>query len=292
MDSDSAVRTIGGRRFDFARQVATMGIVNRTADSFYDRGRTFALDAALRAADTMLAEGADWIDVGAVPFSPLAAEVDQAEELDRLLPFVSALRARTDAVISVDTYRVEVARQCLDAGADVVNDTSGLRDPRMAEVAAAAGATLIITHSKAAPREPLPRPTYGDVVAEVAAFLAGKADLAQQRGLPRERIVVDPGHDLNKNTHHSLELTRRLGEIAALGYPLLAAVSNKDFIAETLDRSPKEVLEGTLAAAVVCVLGGARILRVHNVREVVAAVHVVEAILGWRAPAAPRHNLT
>src|SRR5918998_1469179 len=203
------VRMIGARTFDFSRQVAVMGIVNRTVDSFYD--------------------------IGAVPFSPIAQRVDERAELDRLLPVVEAVRAGTDAVISIDTFRAEVARQALRAGADAVNDTSGLHDPDMARVVADAGATLVVTHSRAAPGRELARPHYDDVVAEVGAYLLDRAGRAVAAGVAKDRIVVDPGHDLNKNTLHSLELTRRLGELAVLGFPLLASVSNKDFLQETLD---------------------------------------------------------
>jgi dihydropteroate synthase len=194
-------------------------------------------------------------------------------------------------VISVDTFRAEVARTCLDAGADAINDTSGLHDPEMAGVVAAAGGGLIITHSKAAPKEWLIRPSYDDVVAEVKSFLLERAEYAQSNGVAKDKIIIDPGHDLNKNTYHSLELTRRLGELATLGYPLLASVSNKDFIKETLDLPVDQLVEGTISAVVVCVLQGARIVRVHNVAAVSSGIRFVESMLGWRPPETPRHNL-
>jgi dihydropteroate synthase len=282
------LRTIGGRGFDFSRQVAVMAIVNRTPDSFHDRGRTYALEPALAAVRAAAGAGADWIDVGGVPFGP-GAEVPPAEELARVLPVVEA--ARDLAVVSVDTYRPEVARAAIAAGAGVVNDTSGLRDPAMAAAVAGTGATLVITHSLAAPRTPLPAPSYGDVVGEVARFLRERVEVALAHGVRPEQIVVDPGHDLNKNTRHSLELTRRLDEVAALGYPMLAAVSNKDFIGETLDAPQPDRLAGTLAAVVFCVLRGARVVRVHDVRAAVDAVRMTEAMLGWREPAYTRHNM-
>lgn len=287
----SGVRRIGARTFDFHRRVAVMAIINRTRDSFYDRGATFDLEPALAAIDRALGQGADWIDIGGVPFSPVSEEVGVAEELRRVVPVVAATRARTDAVISVDTTRAQVARAAVAAGATAINDTSGLRDPALAEVAAQTGAALVITHSKAAPREPLPRPEYADVVAEVRAFLAERAAAAIGYGVRPEQIIVDPGHDLNKNTYHSLELTRRLGELADLGFPLLASVSNKDFIGETLGRPNTDLREGTLAAVVLCVLAGARIVRVHDVGATVPAVQLVEAVQGWRPPRQARHNL-
>ena len=281
-------RVIGGRRYDFDRRVAVMAIVNRTPDSFHDRGRTFALDRAVEAVRAAAEAGADWIDIGGVPFAP-GPEVPAAEELDRVLPVVEA--ARDLAVVSVDTYRPEVARAVIAAGAGVINDTSGLRDPAMAEAVAGTGATLVITHSLAAPRTRHPSPQYGDVVGEVTAFLRQRVELALSRGVRPEQIVVDPGHDLNKNTYHSLELTRRLDEVAAIGYPMLAAVSNKDFIGETLDAAQPDRLAGTIAAVVFCILRGARIVRVHDVGAAVDAVRMTEAMLGWRTPAHARHNV-
>ena len=279
---------ISGRSYDFARQVAVMAIVNRTPDSFHDRGRTFALDDATAAVRAAAGAGADWIDVGGVPFAP-GPEVTAAEELDRVLPVVEA--ARDLAVVSVDTYRPEVARAAIKAGAGVINDTSGLRDPAMADAVAGTDAMLVITHSMAPPRTLYPAPSYGDVTAEVAAFLRERVALALSRGVRPEQIIIDPGHDLNKNTYHSLELTRRLDEIAAIGYPMLAAVSNKDFIGETLDVAQQDRLAGTIAAVVFCILRGARIVRVHDVRAAVDAVRMTEAMLGWRPPATARHNL-
>jgi dihydropteroate synthase len=284
-------RTIGRRTFDFSRQVAVMAIINRTPDSFHDQGRTFELSKAVAAVEAAIADGADWLDIGGVPFAP-GPEVSERDEIDRIVPVIEAARARSDAVISAETYHPSVARAALAAGADVINNVTGLHDPALADVVAEAGAWLIITHSLAEPRTPYPRPVYDDVTAEVAAFLRERADLAISRGVPAEKIILDPGHDLNKNTYHSLELTRRLPEITGLGYPTLVAVSNKDFIGETLDRPQKERLEGTIATVVVCVLHGARIVRVHDVREVVPAVRMVEGILGWRPPATVRHNLT
>ncbi|SNR48914.1 dihydropteroate synthase [Actinomadura mexicana] len=283
-------RTIGQRTFDFSRQVAVMAIINRTPDSFHDQGRTFALDKALIAAENALVHGADWLDIGGVPFAP-GPPVSVEEEIDRVVPVVEGARSRTDAVISVETYRPEVARAAFAAGADVLNNTSGLHDPALADVVAEAGATLIITHSLADPRTPYPRPQYDDVVTEVAEFLRQRVALAEKHGVPADRIVIDPGHDLNKNTYHSLELTRRLPEIAQLGHPLLVAISNKDFIGETLRRDQQDRIEGTIATLAVSILSGARIVRVHDVAEARQAVNMVESILGWRPPAYVRHNL-
>jgi hypothetical protein len=178
----SPQRVIGQRNFDFSRQVAVMAIINRTPDSFHDRGRTFAWPKAVEAVERAISDGADWIDIGAVPFRPDVPEVSEREELDRLLPLIEATRERTDAVISAETWRIEVARQALAAGADVINNTTALHDPALADVVAVAGAHLIITHSLAPPRTLLPRPHYEDIAAEVAALLRERAELATSRG--------------------------------------------------------------------------------------------------------------
>ena len=276
-------------RFDFSRKVAVMAIVNRTPDSFFDEGATFAFDDALAAAIAAVRDGADIVDVGGVPFGHGPA-VSQEEEIGRVVPLIEAIRASCDVAISVDTYVAEVARRSIAAGATIVNDTSGLHDPAMAAVVAGTEAMLVLTHSTAPPRSAPSEARYGDVVAEVVAFLRERLERALAAGVPRERLIVDPGFDLNKNTWHSLELVRRLGEIVAIGLPTLVAVSNKDFIGETLDRGKDRRLEGSLAAAVICIMNGARIVRMHDVPAAVAATRMTEAVLGFRAPAYVRHN--
>jgi dihydropteroate synthase len=285
------VRRIGRQVFDFAHEIVVMGIVNRTPDSFYDQGRTFALDRAVQAALDAAAAGAGWIDVGGVPFSPDTPEVSEAEELDRVLPVVEAVAAVSDIVISVDTFRPEVAARSIAAGAAVVNDTTGLHHPEVADVVAGTGATVVVTHSRAEPRQHLRRPQYDDVVVEVKRFLAERVQRALDRGVPEERIVIDPGHDLNKNTLHTLEVTRRLHEIADLGLPLLAAVSNKDFVGESTGLPKVQRGAPSIAAATACALQGARLWRMHDVPAAVAAARMVEAVLGLRVPIGLRHNL-
>jgi dihydropteroate synthase len=211
--------------------------------------------------------------------------------LDRVLPLIEAVRDRTDAVISVDTFRPGVAGRALAAGADVVNDPSGLRHPELAEAVADAGAFLVVMHTGGPPRTRPYRPAYADVVAEVAAFLTDRAAVARAHGVSQERLVIDPGYDFHKNTFHSLELLRRLGELRTLGYPILVGLSNKDFVGETLDLPLDQRVEGSLAAAVVAVVNGARIVRVHQVEATVRAVRMTEAILGWRRPAVTSRGL-
>lgn len=267
-----------------------MAIVNRTPDSFFDQGATFALDRAVEAALAAAAAGADWVDIGGAKFAP-GPEIPAAEELDRVLPVVEAVAAASDVVISVDTFRADVAAACIAAGAHVVNDTTGLSDPELAAAVAGTDASLVLTHSLAAPRTAHPSPRYDDVVTEVRAYLDDRVQRAVAAGIGEERLFVDPGHDLNKNTVHSLELTRRMAEITAIGLPTLAAVSNKDFVGETLGAPREARLEGSLVAATVCAMLGARVVRMHDVPASVAAMRMLEGVLGMREPEWAVHNV-
>ncbi|HUH06609.1 MAG TPA: dihydropteroate synthase [Egibacteraceae bacterium] len=278
--------TLGRRDFDVERRALVMAIVNRTPDSFYDKGRTYALSAAIDHALEQIDEGADIIDVGGVKAGP-GEDVALDEELRRIVDFVEAFRAHSDAPVSVDTFRAEVARAALDAGADLVNDTSGMIEPEIGDIVAAHGrAALVVMHPGGPPRTPPFRPTYlPDVTTAVLQTCRDLAEQAQRRGVRADQIVVDPGHDFGKNTIQSLELTRRLPDLCALGYPVLVALSRKDFVGETLGGlPPEERLEGSLAAAVASVILGARILRVHDTKATVRAIRMLEAILGWRPP--------
>lgn len=276
-----------------SRRVLVMGIVNRTQDSFFDEGRTWQLEQAVSAGLRAAEEGADIVDVGGVKFAP-GDPLDPAEEAARVVPVIERLRRELpgEVLLSVDTFHASVARAALEVGADLINDTTGLSDPRMAEEVARAGASLVLTHSVAEPRRPFPSPRYEDVVEEVRDFLAARLERALEAGIARERIVLDPGPDLNKNTQQTLEVLRDWGEYAALGLPLLAALSRKDFVGESLGLPKEERLAGSLAAAAWTIRLGARVLRVHDVRETVRMVRMLEVLAGWREPAGPLvHNV-
>ncbi|MDP9023037.1 MAG: dihydropteroate synthase [Actinomycetota bacterium] len=261
-----------------------MGIVNRTPDSFYPPGATFDLEAAVARVHRLIAEGADMVDIGGVKGGP-GDPVRPAEERARVVPLVEAVRADSDVVVSVDTSRAEVADAALEAGADLVNDVTGAHDPDILAVVSEHGAGYVAMHHGGRPRtRPFRRGYQPDVTTAVVAECAALADRAVAHGVAPDRIVVDPGHDFVKTTYHSLELTRRLPELVALGYPVLVAVSNKDFIGETLDASIDERVDGSVATAVFAILRGASILRVHEVARTVDAVRMTEALLGWRAP--------
>lgn len=271
--------------------VTVMAIVNRTTDSFYDQGATWELQAAVDRGLAAAADGAGIIDVGGVKFAP-GEPVPAAEEARRVVPVIAALREQAPGVLlSVDTFHASVAQEAIAAGADLINDTTCFSDPAMAGVIARAGASVVVTHSLAAPRTELPRPRYHDVVAQVRDRLVEGVAHARGAGIAEERIVVDPGPDLNKSTVQTLELLRHWDEFAQLGKPVLAALSRKDVIGESLGLPKEERLEGSLAAAAWVIARGARILRVHDVRETVRLVRMLEIIDGTRDPIGPLvHN--
>ena len=269
---------IGSRQYDLATRSLVMGILNRTPDSFFDRGEFFALDATMRRAEQLVDEGADILDVGGVKAGP-GPDVGEPEELDRVIPAVAAVRARFDVPISVDTWRSEVARAAYAAGAEIGNDISGFADPDYLHVSAKAGATVVATHIRLQPRVPDPEPRYGDVVAAVCEFLADRARRAEAAGVPAERIVVDAGLDLGKTWQQSLELLRRSAALAALGYPLLLSASNKTFLGKLLDLGITERRDASLAAAALGVARGCRIVRAHDVRGTRRVCDTIAAVL-------------
>src|SRR5579863_4848898 len=225
---------LGERVFDLSTRVLVMGILNRTPDSFYDKGATFGLDALLARAEQLVGEGADILDVGGVKAGP-GPEVTESEEIDRVVPAIDALAARFDVPVSVDTFSASVAEAAYAVGAVMGNDISGFADPGYLPRAAAAGAAVVATHIRLAPRVPDPEPHYGDVVADVSAFLAERARRALDAGVPADKIVLDAGLDLGKTAVQSLELLRASARLAGLGYPLLLSASNKTFLGKVLD---------------------------------------------------------
>ncbi|WP_037676269.1 dihydropteroate synthase [Streptomyces griseus] len=282
---------LGRREFE-PREPVVMAIVNRTPDSFYDQGATFRDEPALARVEQAVAEGAAIIDIGGVKAGP-GEEVTAEEEARRTVGFVTEVRRRfPDVVISVDTWRAEVGEAVCEAGADLLNDAWGGVDPRLAEVAARYGVGLVCTHAGGA--EPRTRPhrvTYDDVMADILRVTVGLAERAVSLGVPRESVLIDPGHDFGKNTRHSLEATRRLDEMVATGWPVLVSLSNKDFVGETLDRPVKERVVGTLATTAVSAWLGAQVYRVHEVAETRQVLDMVASIAGHRPPAVARRGL-
>jgi dihydropteroate synthase len=275
-----------GRHVFRPEQLLVMAIVNRTPDSFYRPGATWDPAAALDRVHAVVAEGAAIVDIGGVPARP-GDDVDVREEIRRTLPLIAAVRdAYPELVISVDTWRHEVGREACAAGADLLNDSWGGWDGRLAGVAAEFGAGIVCSHAGGLPPRTRPfRVAYDDVVRDVLARTLSLAARAVAAGVDRERILIDPAHDFGKNTWHSLEVTRRLAELAATGWPVLVSMSNKDFIGETLDVPVDERLAGTLAATAVSAWLGARVFRAHHVRETRHVLNTVSVIRGDAPPA-------
>jgi dihydropteroate synthase len=275
---------LGRHEFDDDRTLM-MAIVNRTPDSFYDKGATWAEDKAFERVAVVVDQGAEIVDIGGIKAAP-GAEIGAAEERSRVVDFVARVReAFPGVVISVDTWRAEVGHAACEAGADLLNDAWGGSDPELVEAAAQHGAAIVCTHTGGVtPRTRPFRIEYDDVVAAAIADTVAYAERAVAAGVDPRSVVIDPAHDFGKNTFHSLELTRRLGEMVDTGWPVLVSLSNKDFVGETLDVPVGERLTGTLAATAVCALAGARIYRVHEVVETRQTVDMVWAIAGRRPP--------
>ncbi|MDX6374466.1 MAG: dihydropteroate synthase [Nocardioidaceae bacterium] len=273
-------------RFEFGDDATLMmAIVNRTPDSFFDKGATWDEDKAFDRVALVAAEGAEIVDIGGIKAAP-GAEIGEEEEKARVVDFVARVRESfPDLVISVDTWRAAVGDAVCAAGADVLNDAWGGADPELVDAAAQHGAAIVCTHTGGAtPRTRPYRIEYDDVVRAAIDDTVAYAERALAAGVARESIVIDPAHDFGKNTFHSLELTRRLGEMVDTGWPVLVSLSNKDFVGETLDLPVGERLTGTLAATAVCALAGARIYRVHQVVETRQTVDMVRTIAGLRLP--------
>ena len=267
-----------------------MAIVNRTPDSFYDKGATFASEKALLRIDGAVSAGASIIDIGGVKAGP-GDDVSVAEEIDRVVPLIAAARGRhPDVTLSVDTWRAPVAEAAIDAGADLINDTWAGFDPELVEVAGQHRVGYVCSHTGGVtPRTRPHRVHYDDVVADVIAETTALAERAASLGVPEERIFIDPTHDFGKNTYHGLELLRRVDELVATGWPVLMALSNKDFVGETLNRGLDsaditERVPGTLAATAWAAARGVAAFRVHEVEATLDVIRMTAAIQGEMAP--------
>ncbi len=269
--------TLGDRQVDVTHRALVMGVLNRTPDSFYDKGATFAFDAFLRRADQLVGDGADLLDVGGVKAGP-GPEVTEVEELERVVPAVAALRERFDVPVSVDTWRASVARACYAEGAVVGNDISGFADPDYLLAAAEHGATVVATHIRLAPRVPDPDPVYADLVGEVETALLERAARARAVGLGASRVVLDAGLDLGKTAEQSLALLRASNRLAAHGHPLLLSASNKTFLGVVLGLELDERGPASLAATALGVTLGCRLVRVHDVKGSRQVCDVLAAI--------------
>ena len=262
----------GGHRLDLTRP-RVMGVVNVTPDSFSDGGRYLDPAQAIAHARQLVADGADIVDVGGESTRPGADEVSAAAECARVLPVVRAL-ALDGAIVSVDTSKPEVIRAAVDAGASMINDVRALRVAGALDAAAASGAAVCLMHMKGDPRTMQQAPQYADVVADVREFLAERIDAARAAGIPGERIAVDPGFGFGKTLEHNVAVMRGLPALAALGYPVVVGYSRKSSLGAITGRGPHDRLAASLTAALVAIARGARIVRVHDVRETVDALAV------------------
>jgi len=269
---------LGDEVRDLGTRTLVMGILNRTPDSFYDHGTTFELDALLRRADSLVAAGADILDVGGVKAGP-GPEVGTEEELDRVIPPITALAARFDVPVSVDTWRASVLDAACEAGAVVGNDISGFADPQYLEVAAAHSASVVATHIRLRPRVPDPEPHYDDVLSDVTDFLLDRAKRAVDAGLTTEHVALDAGLDLGKTPAQSALLLRESEALASHGFVVLLSASNKRFFGELFDLPIDARRSMSLAAVAYGVAHGCRIVRVHDVAGTVQVCRMVEAIL-------------
>lgn len=256
-----------------------MGILNITPDSFSDGGRFIGKDAALAEARAMLAAGAAILDIGGESTRPGAEEVSVQQELDRVLPVIEAIRSELDCVISIDTCKAQVMKEAVSAGADIINDIKALLDPGAVEVAAAARVPVCLMHMQGQPRTMQHSPLYQDVVKEVGDFLQQRAEVCIAAGIPKSQIILDPGFGFGKSLQHNYQLLSQLSDLLALNYPLLVGMSRKSMIGQLVQVPPEERLAGSLACATIAVMKGARIIRVHDVKETVQAVAITCATL-------------
>jgi len=272
--------TISGREFYTSGQPLVMGILNATPDSFFDGGKYDDREKAEKQVDRMIADGAHIIDVGGMSSRPGSKPVSAKEELNRVIPVIEYISADHDVLVSVDTYRSEVARKASAAGAHIINDISAFTmDSDMAKTAADCGASVVLMHMQGTPQDMQDDPRYGNVVDDIYSYLKKQAGLAAEAGIPEDRIIIDPGIGFGKTLAHNLTILNKLREFTYMGFPVLVGASRKSFIGKILELDADQRLEGSLAAAVWSVINGVSILRVHDVKETVRAVKTAASIM-------------
>ena len=268
------------RRLNLSSRPHLMGVLNVTPDSFSDGGRFYKLDEAIKQGVSLAEEGADIIDVGGESTRPGSEPVPIEEELKRVIPVIEELAKRTEVPISIDTYKSKVAKEALDSGAQMVNDISALRfDPEMKNVVAYYKIPVALMHIQGTPRNMQENPFYENLIEEIKDYLKESIKIAKDAGIDEEKILVDPGIGFGKTLEDNLKILRNLKEFTDLGRPLLIGVSHKSFIGKILDLPVEERLEGSLSALTVCIMSGANVLRVHDVKESKRVARLVDAIL-------------
>jgi dihydropteroate synthase len=265
---------------DLDERTHVMGVLNVTPDSFSDGGRYYETDEAVEHGLQMARDGADIIDVGGESTRPFSQKLSVSEEIDRVIPVIGALRDLLSIPISIDTYKSEVAREALRAGASIINDISALRfDPQMASVAAQGDGPLILMHMKGTPENMQVNPSYDDLISEISRFLKGAIERSVAAGVREELILVDPGIGFGKTFEHNLRIIRELSRFRSLGRPVLLGTSNKAFIGHILQKGINERETGTMATVAAGVMNGAQVVRVHNVKKAVETVRIIDAIM-------------
>ena len=277
---DNFTIPLGGKILNLAKKTAIMGILNVTPDSFYDGGRYTCQDEALRRVEQMIEEGADIIDVGGESTRPGSERVSPKEEIKRVIPIIEKIRENFDVPISIDTYKAEVARQAIEAGANMVNDISGLRfDPKLKEVVAKCDVPVVIAHIKGTPKDMQDNPQYRCLMGEIISYLREGIKMAEEAGISSDKIIIDPGIGFGKTTEHNLRIIKRLPELKSLGKPILIGASRKSFIGDVLKLPVSERLEGSLAIGSLSVFQGANIIRTHDVKETRRVVDLIRAVM-------------
>jgi len=276
-----------GYTLDLSRRTHVMGVINVTPDSFSDGGQFFEKERAVEQALQLASDGADLIDIGGESTRPYSKGISADEEMSRVIPVIEALKKELGVPISIDTLKAQVAREALRWGASMVNDISALRsDPEMASVVAETGVPVILMHMKGTPADMQVNPTYDDVAAEIIGFLRKAMDQAVSRGVRRDRIIVDPGIGFGKTSDHNLEIIRGLGRFQCLEAPILVGSSRKAFIGRIVEKKVHERDTGTMATVAAAVMNGAHLVRVHNVKQAVETVKVIDAIKRGRVEGA------
>ncbi len=274
----------GNRSLRLEERTLIMGVLNVTPDSFSDGGHYFSKEDAVKQALNLEAEGADIIDIGGESTRPYAENVSLEQELERVIPVIEAISADVKVPISIDTYKAEVARKALDAGASIINDISALRfDSEMASVAAEAGVPLILMHMKGTPGDMQNDPVYTDLMGEITDFFKEAIGRAEKYGIEKDMLILDPGIGFGKSFDHNLEIIRDLNKFSTLDRPILLGTSRKAFIGKILDNDPEERDSGTMATLSACITNGAHIVRVHNVKMAKETVKVIDSIMAGRS---------
>ena len=279
VDNNTNILKIGKKEFNLKEKVLIMGIVNVTPDSFFDGGKYYDIEDAYKRVDQIFSEGADIIDVGGMSTRPGSDPVSIEEELRRVIPVIKYIKNNYDILVSIDTYRSQVASEAINCGAEIVNDISGLNfDKNLVKVVADTNSCLILMHIKGTPKDMQKNPYYDDVIDEIYNFLKNQSDIALNNGVKKDNIIVDPGIGFGKTFEHNLIILKKLANFKSLGYPILIGASRKTFTGVLMNLPPEERLESSLAAATISVLNGANILRVHDVKETIKAISLAKAV--------------